>query len=49
VIYQLLVLKTFYLNQALVVAFLVGFVPYLIIRGLVVHAWRGDALAHPVR
>jgi hypothetical protein len=35
VIYQLLVLKTFYPNEALVVALLLAFVPYLIIRGLV--------------
>ena len=42
VIYQLLVLKTFYPNEALVVAVLLGFVPYLIIRGLVfrVARWR---------
>jgi len=42
VIYQLLVLKTFYPNEALVVALLLGFVPYLIIRGLVfrVARWR---------
>jgi len=35
VIYQLIVLKTFYPNEALVIALLLGFVPYLIIRGLV--------------
>jgi len=35
VIYQLLVLKTFFPNQALAVALLLAFVPYLIIRGLV--------------
>jgi hypothetical protein len=42
VIYQLLVLKTFYPNEALVVALLLGFVPYLIIRGLVLRfaRWR---------
>jgi hypothetical protein len=42
VIYQLLVLKTFYPNEALVVALLLGFVPYLIIRGLVLRVarWR---------
>jgi hypothetical protein len=40
VIYQLLVLKTFYPNEALVVALLLAFVPYLIIRGLVVRIAR---------
>ena len=40
VIYQLLVLKTFYPNEALVVALLLGFVPYLIIRGLVLRVAR---------
>jgi hypothetical protein len=42
VIYQLLVLKTFYPNEALVVALVLGFVPYLIIRGLVLRVarWR---------
>ena len=34
-IYQLIVFKTFYPDQALVVALLLAFVPYLIIRGLV--------------
>ena len=40
VIYQLLVLKTFYPNEALVVALVLGFVPYLIIRGLVLRVAR---------
>jgi hypothetical protein len=40
VIYQLLVLKTFYPNEALLVALLLAFVPYLIIRGLVVRIAR---------
>jgi uncharacterized membrane protein YjgN (DUF898 family) len=40
VIYQLLVLKTFYPNEALVVALLLAFVPYLIIRGLVLRVAR---------
>jgi hypothetical protein len=47
VIYQVIVLKTFYPNEALVIALLLAFVPYLIIRGLVVRvAWsrrRGPA------
>ena len=40
VIYQLFVLKTFYPNEALVVALLLAFVPYLIIRGLVFRVVR---------
>jgi len=40
VIYQLLVLKTFYPNEALVIALLLAFVPYLIIRGLVFRVAR---------
>jgi len=48
-IYQILVLKTFYPNEALIIALLLAFVPYLVIRGLVVRAWRGRASAHRVR
>jgi hypothetical protein len=40
VIYQLIVLKTFFPNQALVIALLLAFVPYLIIRGLVLRVAR---------
>jgi hypothetical protein len=39
-IYQVLVLKTFYPNEAVVIALLLAFVPYLIIRGLVVRVAR---------
>ena len=39
-IYQLLVLKTFYPNEALVIALLLAFVPYLIIRELVFRVAR---------
>jgi hypothetical protein len=49
VIYQFIVLKTFYPNEALVIALLLAFVPYLIIRGLVfrvarsrIHGSRGE-------
>jgi hypothetical protein len=35
-IYQVLILKTFYPFEALVVALLLAFVPYVVIRGLVV-------------
>jgi hypothetical protein len=40
VIYQALVLKTFYPNEALVIAVLLAFVPYLAFRGLVLRLWR---------
>jgi hypothetical protein len=33
VVYQVLVLKTFYLLQALIVAFVLGVVPYVLFRG----------------
>jgi hypothetical protein len=44
VIYQLLVLKTFYPNEALIISLLLAFVPYVLIRGpvaRVVRWWRG--------
>jgi hypothetical protein len=40
VIYQLIVLKTFYPNEALVIALLLAFVPYVIIRGIVLRVAR---------
>ena len=40
VIYQALVLNTFYPNEALVIALLLAFVPYLIIRGVVMRIVR---------
>jgi hypothetical protein len=43
VIYQAVVFKTFYPNEALVVALLLAFVPYMIIRGLVTRVWRRRA------
>ncbi len=46
VIYQLLVYTTFYPAQALLIAVLLAFVPYLLIRGPVTRIarwWRGDA------
>ena len=46
VIYQLLVFKTFYPVEALIVALLLAFVPYLLIRGPVTRVarwWRGGA------
>jgi Tfp pilus assembly protein PilO len=47
VIYQALVLKTFYPNEAVAVALLLAFVPYLILRGLVLRVWRARASARP--
>jgi hypothetical protein len=44
--YQLLVFKTFYPNEAVIIAFLLAFMPYLVIRGPVTRIarfWRGGA------
>jgi hypothetical protein len=44
--YQLLVFKTFYPNEAVILAFLLAFIPYLVIRGPVTRIarwWRGGA------
>jgi hypothetical protein len=44
-IYQLLVLKRFYPTEAVVVALFVGFIPYVIIRGLatrIANRWFGN-------
>jgi hypothetical protein len=40
VIYQALVLKTFFPNEALILTLLLAFVPYLIVRGLVARLWH---------
>jgi hypothetical protein len=42
VIYQLLVLRTFFPNEAVIIALLLGFVPYAVVRGLATRAaiWR---------
>jgi hypothetical protein len=40
VIYQILVLQTFFPNEAVIIALLLAFMPYLIVRGLVTRAWR---------
>jgi hypothetical protein len=41
-IYQLLVLRTFYPNEAVIIALLLGFVPYVVVRGLAtrIAIWR---------
>jgi hypothetical protein len=41
VIYQAVVFRTFYPDQALVVALVLAFVPYFIIRGVTARIWRG--------
>ena len=41
VIYQAVVFETFYPDQALVVALVLAFVPYLIIRGVIARVWPG--------
>ena len=45
-VYQVLVLKRFYPNEALIVALMLAFVPYVIIRGLVVRVWGAHPSAH---
>jgi hypothetical protein len=42
-IYQFLVLGTFHPNEALIVVVLLAFVPYVILRGLVLHVARARA------
>jgi hypothetical protein len=42
VMYQAIVFKTFYPDQALVVALVLAFVPYLIIRGVTARLSRGQ-------
>jgi hypothetical protein len=52
VIYQIIVLETFYPVEALIVALLLAFVPYLVIRGPVtriVRRWRGSASGGAIR
>src|SRR6516164_8273538 len=44
VIYQAAVFRTFYPDQALVVALVLAFVPYVIIRGVIARIWRGQPL-----
>jgi hypothetical protein len=51
IIYQFLVLDTFYPLEALIVALLLAFLPYFILRGpisRIVRKWRGRATAHHV-
>ena len=42
VIYQAVVFRTFYPDQALVVALVLAFVPYLIVRGVITRIWRSQ-------
>jgi hypothetical protein len=48
VIYQLIVLKTFYPVEALIIALVLAFLPYVVIRGLAAHVTRrlGGASPH---
>ena len=51
-IYQFVVLKTFYPGEAVIVAIVLAFVPYLLLRGPVariVRWWSGDARAEESR
>ena len=45
-VYQIIVLKRFYPNEALIIALLLAFVPYVIIRELVVRIRRDRASAN---
>jgi hypothetical protein len=49
IIYQAIVFETFYPVEALIIAILLAFVPYLLIRGLVVRVWNGRASAGRVQ
>ena len=52
VVYQLIVLRTFYPDEALIVGLLVAFVPYLAMRGPVARIarrWRRGVAAGQVR
>ena len=49
VIYQVTVFRMFYPIEALIIALLLAFVPYLLIRGLVVRVWHASASAGRVR
>lgn len=40
IVYQALVLKTFYPNEAVIISLLLAYVPYVIIRGLALRVWR---------
>ena len=46
VIYQYLVLQTFYPNEAVIIALLLAFIPYVAIRGLVTRALHRRASIH---
>jgi hypothetical protein len=47
--YQILVLQAFHPNEAVIVVFLLAFVPYLVIRGLATRVWRARAPARGAR
>jgi hypothetical protein len=49
IIYQAIVFEMFYPVEALVIAILLAFVPYLLIRGLVVRVWNAGASAGRVQ
>jgi hypothetical protein len=52
IIYQVLVLRTFYPAEAVIIALLLAFVPYVLIRGPVARAarrWRGGTSSHGLR
>lgn len=52
VVYQITVLKTFYPAEALIIAVVLAFVPYVMVRGLVTRIarrWRGNVFPQQIR
>ena len=52
VVYQIIVLKTFYPVEALLIGLLLAFAPYVVMRGVaarVARRWHRDATAGPIR
>jgi len=49
VIYQLIVFETFHPGEAAIVALLLAFAPYMVVRGLVTRWWRSAASASKLR
>jgi hypothetical protein len=46
VVYQILVFKTFYPDEAVIIAFVLGFLPYVLVRGpmaRIARSWHGGA------
>jgi hypothetical protein len=51
VIYQFIELKAFHPGEAVIIALLLAFVPYLLLRGMItriVYLWRGDGISRKI-